>query len=176
MNFVRRNVPILIIGFIVGIVFVAITIIGQSRDSETTLVEAITSTFSVSQRETSILEGPTPEYVSPNTNVAIIAPPEETGKTPTEVIYPLLEIEFTETGFNPAQSNVRTGQTIRWVNKTDHNIIIKELIPKYPAFALGITLSPEESFEQLLNVAKIWTYRELGSGLTGKLIILEGTL
>lgn len=176
MNFVKRNIPILIIGFFVGITFVVITVIGQGRDSETTLVDAITSTFSVSQRKTPPLEEPTPEYVPQNNTPVMFTPPEETEKVAGEVIYPVLEVVFTETGFNPASSNARTGQTVRWVNKTEHNIIIKELIPKYPAFAVGITLSPEESFEQLLNKPKIWTYKELGSGHIGKLIILKGTL
>jgi hypothetical protein len=176
MNTLKKNIPVLIIGVIVAIVFVVITVIGQSRDSETTLVDAITSTFNVTQKETPTSDEPIPEYVAQNMPSATDAPPEDLKKTDVSSTYPVLEIEFTETGFKPNSSNARTGQIVRWVNKTEREIQIKELIPKYPAFAVGLKIQPGESFEQLLNVQKIWTYEELGSGLIGKLIIFKGTL
>lgn len=173
MNFVRRNSPILFIGFIVAIVFVVITIIGQSQDPETTLVDAITSTFSVSQRETST---PTaPEYTAPSETEVQLIPPEEE-ETPPEVVYPVLEIFFGETGFSPRSVNARTGQTVRWFNTTENDITIKELIPKYPEFSTGVTIPPDDSYELLLYKPKTWTFEEQTSGYVGKLIILTGTL
>jgi len=186
MNFLRRNVPIVFIGFVVAIVFVAITIIGNARDPETTLVDAITATFNVSQRE--VEETPEEVVDTPETEQPAETTPEEPFIPPStitgvreeeeiEVVYPTLEVVFTtDVGFNPRTTSARTGQTVRWVNKSGREITIKELIPKYPEFAQGIILAPEESYELLLNKSKTWTYKEILSGHSGKLNILVGTI
>lgn len=185
MGFIKRNIPILVMGVILGGVFLIIIFIGQSNKSGISLKETLLTTFSAPKEEIKTPPPeieveettPTPMYMIdgiPTANAGEVKETPET--TQSDSIYPILNITFTEDGFKPISSNARTGQTVRWTNKTDRNILIKELIPMYKEFSRGVTLKPSESYELLLNRYKIWTFKEAGSGAIGKLVILKGIL
>lgn len=176
MKIAKRNSPILIIGLLIGIIFIVIIILGRDNKSGVSLTENFKSAFNVSQRE---IPEPTPApetYPQDTASELVMEEPEELPPPPPQINYPILEIAFTEEGFDPISSNARTGQTVRWTNTTEETITIKELITKYEEFADGVTLNPSETFELLLDKYKIWTFKEMESGAIGKLTILEGTL
>lgn len=172
MNFAKRNQPIFIIGLITAIVFAVIIFIGRSTESGITLKETIQNTFSVEERPIPLPPLPESEIqVEPNQPAAT----QEVQPTLPErppINLPTVEIFFSEEeGFSPGSVRASKGQIVRWTNNSDREIIIKELIKKHEEFSSGIAIEPFGSYEFKIYGTKLWTFKELGSGEVGRIII-----
>ncbi len=84
-------------------------------------------------------------------------------------------IDFTEDGFEPADTQGFTGQKIIWTNKTNNTITILQTLPIHEALKGGVSLKPNDSFEFRPLVDKQFTYVEKNSQKYGSLMIKDVT-
>jgi protein-disulfide isomerase/plastocyanin len=70
------------------------------------------------------------------------------------------DITFTELGWDPVESEVYVGQTVRWTNNTASDIVLEQLDPKFPELEGGIEIKAGKSFEFTVYKSNIWRYRE----------------
>lgn len=83
---------------------------------------------------------------------------------------PALEISFEKGNFSPRSETAEIGQVVRWINNTDEQIILNDVMEKYTDMA-GVVLNPGESFELTLKYGGYWTFEEMGSNKSGRLYV-----
>lgn len=171
MNFAKRNQPIFIIGLLTAIAFGVIIFVGQSADSGVSLKETIQNTFSVEERAPPSL----PEsnfQIDPEQESSNITQEQAPKSERPKANRPTIEIVFTEEeGFSPSSVQTGKGQVVRWINNSEREITIKELIKKHEEFSSGITIEPGGSYELTLYGRQLWTFKELESGKVGRMLI-----
>lgn len=86
-----------------------------------------------------------------------------------------VQIDFTDSGFKPADAMGFTGGKIIWTNKTTKDIRILQTLPIHEALKGGINLKPGESFEFRPLKDKQFTYVEANSQKYGSLMISDVT-
>jgi predicted DsbA family dithiol-disulfide isomerase len=84
----------------------------------------------------------------------------------------VIEIDYTADGFTPKNITVPFGQIVRWVNKTQQDIVLAQRIPLYDALQQPKTLKPGEMFEMPMTKEKLWTYAESNSNSFGSIFVL----
>ena len=82
-----------------------------------------------------------------------------------------VNIEFTDQGFKPGNAQAQVGQIVRWTNKTNEPIKIKQLIKKFDELENEVTIEPGKFYELRLYKSGYWTYQEIIKKLGGAIII-----
>ncbi|MFZ2664377.1 MAG: hypothetical protein WAX66_03375 [Patescibacteria group bacterium] len=152
-NLAERNKPIFAIGLITLTIFIVIIIcyrVNPRKETELTRI-GNESNFNVISEEEKEIEGAVqPEGTEPG--ISIEQSLDET--------VGILEIEFTQTGFVPKTSRAVQGQAVRWTNKTDKDIFLKQRTSTYTELKEPIRIAPEESFSYRLSEQEDWHYEE----------------
>lgn len=74
--------------------------------------------------------------------------------------YGIIEIEYIPGGFAPNNVKAIQGQLVRWINKTDKDIRIQQIIYLYDELSVPVVIAPGATFEVRLTKDKLWTYKE----------------
>lgn len=87
----------------------------------------------------------------------------------------VVQIKFTNAGFEPKDTSAYTGQKIEWINNTSKQIVIKQTSPIHQALKNGLLIEPGKSaiFRPLVN--GLFSYLEEGSGKYGTIYINDIT-
>lgn len=181
-KFWQRNKPIFAVGFLAAIAFIVVIVMSQKTKSGLTLTEVAADFFDNEKPE--VIFNPDNSVVGSNNYLVSDVVSETTESTLSTGIAEaavskdqstssILEINFTSDGFSPNSANIVQWQVVRWTNKTDKDIVIRERIKKYKEFADGITVPVGKYFDFQLYSPKLWTFEEVGSGKTGRLYIAE---
>ncbi len=102
-----------------------------------------------------------------------VAEPEEKELTPQQKarIETLMEIKYTEEGWDPAEAQPFKGQPIRWENTTDRTIYLQPLDKSYEGFKGIVAIEPGEFFEYKFPSGGIFRYQEMATYNWGMVII-----
>jgi hypothetical protein len=60
----------------------------------------------------------------------------------------------------PNNLKLTLGQRVKFVNTTEKDMVIRQLIRKYSFFHLPKKLKPQEEFEFILTEPDLWTFKE----------------
>lgn len=181
MNFFQRNKSIFIFGLVIGALFVIIIAIAweQDRVSEVILTPFTTQQGQREREDYTYVPPEREEYVQPEVSAdgkTEIAQGtiEEAGNEPKKIKYrPDKIVSFTdEKGFTPMTDAVHIPQKVLWVNDSNDQITIKELINEQ-SDQTPVILNPGESFEITVNNTGYWTFREINSGKSAKFYVAE---
>lgn len=159
-NLAERNKPIFTIGLATLILFIGIIIFYRVKPHKETSLTRIgnESSFNVTSEEENGLED------SSNTSFSTDQETEnEPFKSATQSIdeeVGILEIEFTSNGFTPKTTRAVQGQAVRWTNKTDKAIFLKQKTSTYEELKESIKIDPEQSFSYRLTQYGTWHYEE----------------
>jgi protein-disulfide isomerase/plastocyanin len=82
-----------------------------------------------------------------------------------------IRIEFTDKGFVPRTITAKQMQKVRFVNKTNEQIVFEQLNDKYLELNSEKALNAGEGFELTLTETESWEYKEKGSGYTGSVYV-----
>lgn len=162
INFLKRNIPVFMIGLATIVIFVVIIIIASRikvtgpamillGDSE----EANQATDTVQRNE--INQTTTPK----------ISETSETTKSVSDYKqilldqkYGVISIDYTEQGFIPNNIKAVVGQRVVFKNTTRHDITIQQVIRLYDELATPVLLKPQDTLEIKLTKEKLWTFKE----------------
>ncbi|NMB70142.1 thioredoxin domain-containing protein [candidate division WWE3 bacterium] len=72
----------------------------------------------------------------------------------------VVTIEYTKDGFVPNNLKLTLGQRVKFINNTDKEISIQQLIKKYDFFYSPKVLGSKEEFEFTLTEPDLWTFKE----------------
>ncbi len=72
----------------------------------------------------------------------------------------VVTIEYTNEGFVPNNLKLTLGQRVKFINNTDKEISIQQLIKKYDFFYTPKVLGSKEEFEFTLTEPDLWTFKE----------------
>jgi len=99
--------------------------------------------------------------------------PEEKELTPMqkERIETLMEIKYTEEGWDPKEVQSFKGQTIRWTNTTNKTIYLQPLDKSYEGLKSIVTIEPGQYFEYKFPSGGIFRYQEMATYHWGMVII-----
>ncbi len=152
-NFIERNKPIFTIGVVTLLLFVAIIVFYRFKSHTETKLNKIgnESTFNVVEEEKANMQDDG-QYSETQPAVSIEQSIDEKAG--------ILEIEYTSTGFKPETARAIQGQAVRWTNKTDKTIYLKQKTPTYTDLTQPVQIEPEQSFSYRLNQDGTWNYEE----------------
>ena len=88
----------------------------------------------------------------------------------------IIQIDYTEAGFNPINPKVFTGQLIRWTNKTKNPIMLIQTLDRFDEFKGGVLIKPGESFEFRPTKKFYFAYIERDSKKYAGITIGDSTL
>lgn len=174
-DFLKRNVSVLVVGVVTLVIFLVIIILAQTKDYYKPELIEVNKEAAFTKREEEI-QSSIPEQ-SVNTNVDNLVDIKEVQEsTPGEidVKYGILEINYTENGFEPKNTSAQLNQLVRWVNKTQNTIELEQLTNNYIEFTNPITINPGSTFEFRVYKTKLWTYQEKNSRNFGSIIVSRG--
>ena len=80
-------------------------------------------------------------------------------------------INYRESGFVPKSTQLFSGQLVTWINATDKEIAIEQLIDKFEEFKEPVKIAPGGKFEFRTYDSKIWTYQEATTKDFGSIFI-----
>jgi len=176
----QRNKIIVYFGLGLAILFIVVIFFGEQEGGLTRLADIIV------KEEEPATEEPVEEIHIPQEEPQDIPPPikiedektkakEKLSTTVEEKInaLPPIVFTFTEEGFIPRSDEAVKGQRAIWVNNTDKQITIQELIKKHEEFAEGIVIEPNGLYEMTLYGTQFWTFKELESGSIGRILIYD---
>jgi hypothetical protein len=152
-NFVERNKPIFTIGIATLLLFIAIIVFYRLKAHTETKLNKIgnESTFNVVEEEKANMQD-VGQYSETQPAVSIEQSIDEK--------VGILDIEFTSTGFKPKIARAVQGQAVRWTNKTDKTIYLKQKTPTYTDLTQPVQIEPGQSFNYRLNQDGTWNYEE----------------
>lgn len=160
--FFERNKPIFIIGlimfFIFAVIIVSSILIPKEETEYNEIEEADKEFYKVAYEdlgqgefEETDEEGEKKEEpVEPEINM--------------DEIFGILQVEYTDKGFNPSITRIKIGQSVNWTNKTEKIIYLKQIKPYYKEFEEPLSIKPNESFQFKMTELGVWTYEEVESG------------
>jgi len=152
-NFIERNKPIFAIGTATLILFVGIIVYYRITPHKETGLSRIgnESNFNIVGEEKTNMENEG-IYSGSETSTSIEASLDEK--------VGILEIEYNENGFYPKAARAVQGQAVRWTNKTDKAIYLKQKTPTYTDLLQPVQIDPGQSFSYRLMKYGTWNYEE----------------
>lgn len=177
-NFLKRNAPVLIIGLITALVFIAIAILSNMKPTTGPKLEEVKTAkgtndiFQVEQKDfggfgetatsvPSITPTPTP------TPVPSMSPDEMDTK------YGAIVITYTADGFVPEDAEAYSGQIVRWKNATNTDIAIKQTTFFFDEFKTPKVVPAGGAMDFRIYQKKLWTYKEATTQQYGSIFIRE---
>jgi hypothetical protein len=85
--------------------------------------------------------------------------------------YGVLEISYTDEGFEPRTSRTPIGRLVRFTNDTENEISLIQTVEIYQEFSPEVVLQPGESFELRLTVYKLFNFRETETQRLGSITV-----
>ena len=85
----------------------------------------------------------------------------------------VITIEYTDNGFVPNNLKLTLGQRVKFVNNTDKEMRIQQLIKKYDFFNFPKVLQSKEEFEFMLTEPDLWTFKEISVRHYGSIFIAK---
>lgn len=177
-EYLRRNSVI----FIVGLVLVALFVIAliTAENNQNTKLPTLRRI-----QESEVPENPEPEAIIESPDNSENSVPKEPDPTSVydalevrdnqemDEVFGILEIEFTEEGFNPIEVNGFTNQLVIWKNNTDRTIILTQQLNQFEDWENNDKIiEPGQTFSYRLKGGKnLWTYREVSSKMVGGIFI-----
>jgi plastocyanin len=180
IDYIKRNIPVFVIGAITLTVFTVIIVLSQKQpDEKPNLVKidedkvsfdeefegrdfrSDTSDSFFSDSETTNTDD-TPRSV-PGTVAG--AQTENTSPESTDTLgisdeRETVVVAYTDEGFEPSGSRAKKGQTITFVNTTDRVITLEQLAKLYDELKEPVTLGPDQSFSFTLSHKGFWSFQE----------------
>jgi hypothetical protein len=182
-NFLKRNAPVFVIGFVMLVLFLIAIISSENKSDPSNLPNLIRVR---DEEEEEIFFEPPPEEViiieetessklgykeeeDIITNEERRVHDERTTLNSEEVKarYGVLEINFTSEGFEPRNTNGYIGQIVRFNNNTGTSITIQQTTPKYDFWENPRTIPAGSSLEFEATEKGLWTYLEQDSNKLG---------
>ena len=154
-NFIERNKPIFYIGLATLLLFIALIVFYGIKPHKETGLSRIgnESNYNVVNEEDSNSSNEAQggvETVPPEANI--------------DNQFGVLEINYTENGFSPKAARAIQGQAVKWTNKTDKVIYLRQKTPTYPDLIQAVQIDPGLSFSYRLTKDGTWNYEEETSG------------
>lgn len=139
------------------------------NEFQSTVVEACANapTPSDISLETTPSVTPTKVEIVKEATAPVVSPAELDAK------YGVVNVIFTETGFNPGKNYVQTGQLMRWTNKAKTAMVLMDLYDKYPELKDTVTIEPDKSFDLRLYKKGYWMFKEKTTGKIGTVAVGE---
>lgn len=72
----------------------------------------------------------------------------------------VVDIQYTTQGFVPNNLRLKSGQRVRFVNTTDQDMNLLQLIVKYTHITNPMVISANSSYEIVLTEPELWTFKE----------------
>lgn len=175
--FILRNRQIFITGIVIGVVFLLIITVSSSRKVGGPELAPSTTTSENEPAKTGT--NPGMDYEPKGLWNAPIPPQyyeeeeEEIIEEPVEEPKEILEITFDDNGFSPAGSYALLNQTVKWTNKTDKSIYIKQMKDFFPEMKDPVEVYSGGSLELKLTKLGVWGYIETSTQKMGSIFILK---
>lgn len=186
-SFIKRNMPIFVIGFIVLFGFIIIIILSQTSTNKELKSNIPTLIKIQKEPESKLKDSNSTENTDKDNRQP--PPPEVTGElTPKqkerketlleqatlskeEVIknYGAVDINFTQEGFEPKSTTLYKWQTVRFINTTDKPIAIKQTSPRYDEFVNEVFIGAGDTLEFEISKERLWTFMEVTSKSHGSI-------
>jgi len=179
LTFIKRNMPIFIIGGLTVAVFVVLIIISSGKNPEGIRMDQITDENSTvtnnggNETESGYLEEeytyPGIELKATNNYVPVGVPEDLQHKYETSKHflssedYQPVYIRFTDEGFDPKTVSVFEEQVLVWKNETKSTITLMEITNFYDEFEEGVEIAPGQSYSITAKEIGIWKIREKAS-------------
>lgn len=177
-RFFDRNRPIFTIGALMAMVFIAIIILYKFKPKQETKLKEVNEMDQQFYRVA--YEEPEPENEASQYMDAENQPTDkdvneqdENSQINIDEEYGVLQINFTENGFEPRINTAVLGQMVSWTNNTDKTIYFKQRKPTYPELKDPIEIKSGESFNFRMTDLGIWTYEEGDSKEFGSVEVKE---
>jgi hypothetical protein len=180
MDFIARNKPVFVIGFVTLLIFISIIAVSEVRrirnnnfgpvlikvegNIETERVEALAAeeTENSNQGGGVIIESfestdsllPDKEYLQ------------------TDLKFGTVRIEYTYKGFDPVDAKVNLNQKVRWINNTDQTIFIKQNTLFFKEFKTPLLVPANGNAEFRMYHRGTWLYEEQITKTQGSVSIL----
>ena len=183
LNFIKRNLPIFIIGGLTVVVFIGIIIVSRAKSPdglnlEQVELETLTTENEVAESTESLMMGNTEpetgliaEETTPEEATSLIDKLKKSGHIITAEDYLPIKIAFTEGGFVPKVASGYEGQQVIWTNKTDKTLKMIQLRDFFDEIGDGIELAPGATFSVTLIGEGTWKYREMDNYYLGTIEI-----
>jgi hypothetical protein len=177
-DFIARNRSVFFIGFLTALIFLAIITISEIRRIENgnygpKLVEVDKMVEEELVKESTLEEGAVEGDFE---NLAL----ESTGSVTTDGTYDeidqkygVMRVEYTFNGFIPKNSKAVLGQKVRWVNKSNADVYIKQKTDFFKEFKTPMLLPANGVLEFRLYKNGVWSYEDQEKKLFGSIIILK---
>jgi hypothetical protein len=180
-NIIQRNKIVAYFGIGLAVLFIIAIFFGEQEGGLTRLAEIII--VDEKKDDSEPVETQQPQEQEELDNIPppkpIVDEAEELEKKLTKSVQekidslPPIVFTFTEEGFSPRSDEAVRGQRAIWVNNTDRQILIKELIKKHEEFSTGVVIEPKGLYEMTLRATQFWTFKEIESGKIGRILIYD---
>jgi protein-disulfide isomerase len=109
----------------------------------------------------------------PTDTEEIIEEPKEKELTAAQKkrIETVMEIKYTEEGWNPSEAQPFKGEPVRWINTTDKAIYLQPLDKTYEGLKGIVEIKPGEYFEYKFPTGGLFYYQEMATFNWGMVII-----
>ena len=112
------------------------------------------------------------EEASENEGTAENTEPADTIKEQFDAKYGVIQIVYTELGFDPNNLNAIQGQKVVFTNSTDEKMRLEQIIESYEQLKHPTTVMPGDTYEIRLTKDKLWTFKESDHRHYGSVFVL----
>lgn len=179
-DFFERNKSVFIIGLVTLVIFLSIIVVSEIRrirgssfgpemirveGNFDTDVKESTETSGIDIDDESDIEGAVTE------SSYSLLPDEKYLQTDQQ--FGIMKIEYTNNGFSPLNAKAVLNQKVRWINKTDQSVYIKQTASFFKEFKEPMLLPANGILEFRMYREGIWSYEEQTTKRFGSIIILK---
>jgi hypothetical protein len=180
MNFLKRNMPIFIIGGVTVLVFIALIIVSGNKEPEGLGMKEAPAEIE-NNKEDAYNYGNLPaeeeeefefayEYPEMEEVVVLGNPSDLTLEEKAKVTSRMLDrdalkpvvVEFKEEGFSPKTVTILEGNVLILINRTDKTITLNQTIKRYDGFD-NLEVAPGETYSVVTDKLGLWKVREMES-------------
>lgn len=156
-NYYERNKPVFTIGLATLVIFLLVIIVYRIMPRKSTSMSRIgnESSFNVTSEEANNAVDES-QQISESTGADVGITPEQS----IDQTFGILDIAYTEKGFTPKLARVVQGQVVKWTNKTDKIIFLKQKTPTYSELKDLVQIDPGQTFSFRVSKSGTWNYEE----------------
>ncbi|GEM_PF-6874510 len=170
-NFASKNKPVILVGVVTLLVFLAIIVVAQTRKPTQTanLVKVTANDMATSDTGT---DGSAPYKVAQteeststttNTTAGSTAPPatpfQQIAQSPNDALKNEVQINYTANGFVPQTVTTKLSQTVRWTNQTSNPLVLRQVNYIYSEFESPIAIAPGQSYTMQMYKIGLFSYQ-----------------
>ena len=173
-NFILRNKSVFYIGLVTFVIFVVIIFVSEFRrltnkNYGPDLIEVKESTEThvtlldkVAESTATVVEGSEPPY--------IVLPEESYAEK--DLAMGTLLIEYTVDGFSPANAKALLNQKVKWVNKTNYDVYIRQTNDYYKEFSAPVLIPANGSLVFRMYRDGTWNYEDRDMREPGRIMVI----